>query len=409
VIRAAFFDDLKTLIVLGKSPLKGGLGGQMYKSMVLSLSIIVIFISCQKPGSEWKGTIEVADGILTVKNPSEPIYHEAILNLEEDLSIGASEGKDEYVFSRIGGLDVNSNGDIYAIDASSAQIRVFDSHGQYLRSIGRKGQGPGEMQMPMFAQITSQGEIAVYDYLTQRLIFFSLEGKYLKQASSARLRYPVLPLRLDSQGNIVGVQIMAPPPVGGKDIGKYDPNFELKFMIAQEEQNNNLKRGEFDIAMPTPLCAVSPNDIIVWGNSITYELNVLSSEGKKIRAIRKKHDRLAMTAAFRAKSEKELSELVASGIKINFPDRFPAFMDISADDRNWLWVRTYEPVEGEEDFYYFDIFDSEGKYLAKAPIRANINEESVWRRNALYTIEAGKGGFQAIKRFRIRWNIKRGG
>jgi hypothetical protein len=378
----------------------------MGKSIAVVLSIISFFISCHQPRSEWKGTIEVTDGVATVKNPEEPIYRGDIINLEEDLSIGEFEGKDEYTFSQINDLDVDDSGVLYGIDNSSAQVRIFDGHGQFLRTVGRKGQGPGELQMPLFVQITSQSEIAVYDYLTQRLVFFSLEGEYLRQVSSARLRYPVLPIRIDSYGNIIGAQIMAPPPVGGKDIGKYDPDFEPKFKIAQEEQNKNLKRGDFDVARPTLLCAVSPNDTIVWGDSRAYEFNVVGPDGKTIKTIQKKHERLAVTAAFREKSEKELSELVAGGIKVNFPDRFPAFMDVSVDDRDWLWVKTYEPVEGEEDFYYFDVFDSEGKYLAKVPIRVNIDEKSVWKHDALYTIETAKEGFQVIKRFRIRWNVQ---
>jgi hypothetical protein len=260
--------------------------------------------------------------------------------------------------------------------------------------------------MPLFVQITSQDEIAVYDYLTQRLVLFSLEGKYLRQVSAARMRYPVLPLRLDSCGNIVGIQIMAPPPVGGKDIGKYDPNFEPLFMIAQEEQNKNHKRGEFDIAMPTLHCAVSPNGNIAWGNSSVYEMHILNPEGKRIKKIQKVHSPRAMTVKEKERFEKEYSEVLASGGSLNFPDHFPAFMNIFVDDQEWLWVKTYERVEGEEDSYYFDIFDAEGKYLAKVPIRVNLDQSAVWKEKVLYTIETGKEGFQRIKRFRVRWKIQ---
>jgi hypothetical protein len=378
----------------------------MKRSIVLSLSIILLFVSCRQPRSEWKGTVEVVDGVAVVRNPEEPMYGGDILSFEEDLSIGASEGKDEYIFSRIRNIDVDSNGDIYAIDTSSAQIRVFNRNGQYMRSIGRKGQGPGEMQMPGFVQAASQNEIAAFDFLTQRLIFFSPDGIYLRAVSAARMRFPVMPLRLDSSGNVVGLQVMAPPPLGGQKIAKYGPDLELLFTIASDESNSVGKDREFEVAKPGLSCAVSPNDTIVWGNSSRYELYVLSPEGKKIRTIRRKYDPPAMTAAFRKKTEEELSEWAARGFKISFPDRFPAFMDVSVDDRDWLWVRTYEPVGEEEDSYYFDIFDSEGKYLAKVPIRVNLNEKSVWKSGSLYTIETSKEGFQMIKRFKVRWKIR---
>ena len=270
---------------------------------------------------------------------------------------------------------------------------------------GRKGQGPGEFQMPGFVQVTSQGEIAVYDFQAQRLVFFSPDG-HLPEAGI--LSQDTIPRNAHSaglQGNIVGYQVMAPPPIGGLDIAKYDPDYVPLFVIAHEEPDKAHREGEFALAKPGLVYAVSPNDTIVWGNSAVYELHILNQDGKPIRTIQKKYDRLPMTADFREKYEKELAGLVARGIKLSFPDRFPAFMDISVDEKDWLWVRTCEPVEGEGDFYYFDIFDSEGKYLVKAPIRVSLDQKSVWKNNALYTIEMGGDGFQMIKRFKVIWTI----
>jgi hypothetical protein len=378
----------------------------MKKTIVLIFSVILLFASCQRDQSGWKGSIEVVDGVQTVKNPEEPVYSGDVVGFEEDLSIGTAVGEDEYVFSRIGGIDVDDDGDVYAIDSSSAHVRVFDASGQYLWTIGRKGQGPGEFQMPGFVQVTSQGEIAVYDFQAQRLVFFSPDGTYQKQVSSARIRFPVMPIRLDSHGNIVGYQVMAPPPIGGLDIAKYDPDFEPLFAIAREEPNKDRRERVFDLAKPGFHCAVSPKDNIIWGNSSVYELHVLSPEGQPIRIIQKKCDRLPMTAGFREKYEKELAGLVERGIKLSFPDRFPAFMDFSLDEKEWLWVRTYDRLEGEEEYYSFDIFDAEGKYLARIPIRVSLDQKSVWKHNALYTIETGEEGYQMIKRFKVEWKIQ---
>ena len=377
----------------------------MKKSIVLAFSVVLLFASCQRDRAGWHGTVEVVDGVETVKNPEEPLYGGDVLSLEEDLSIGTSGGDDEYVFSRIGGMDVDSNGNIYVIDSSSAHIRVFDRSGQYLWTIGRKGQGPGEFQMPGFVQTTSQGEIAVYDYQAQRLVFFSPDGTYRKQVSSARARFPVMPIRLDSEGNIVGYQVMAPPPIGGVDFGKYSPEFEPLFTIAREEPDKDRKERVFDLAKPGFHCAVSPNDNIVWGHSSEYVLHVLNPEGKRIRMIQKKYERLPMTAGFREKYEKELAGLVGRGVKLSFPGRFPAYIDISVDEKDRLWVRTYERVEGEEEHYCFDVFDSDGRYLARVPMQVSLNLKSVWKNNALYTIETAKEGYQMIKRFKVIWRI----
>ncbi|HSA95010.1 MAG TPA: 6-bladed beta-propeller, partial [Acidobacteriota bacterium] len=98
----------------------------------------------------WKGSIETVDGIKTVRNPKTPMYPQGALELREDLSIGAAEGAEEYMFIRLRGLEVDDEGAIYALDQRKPRIDVFSSAGAHLRSIGRKGQGPGEFQTPFY-------------------------------------------------------------------------------------------------------------------------------------------------------------------------------------------------------------------------------------------------------------------
>ncbi|NIU02682.1 MAG: 6-bladed beta-propeller, partial [Aliifodinibius sp.] len=39
---------------------------------------------------------------------------------------------------------INSKGDIFIADGQNLHIQVFDHQGEFIRTIGRKGQGPGE-------------------------------------------------------------------------------------------------------------------------------------------------------------------------------------------------------------------------------------------------------------------------
>ena len=69
--------------------------------IILFLSFLLVFVSCQKKEAEWKGTIEEMDGVTVIKNPKEPMYGEDVFSLEEELSIGEAEGKEKYMFSPI--------------------------------------------------------------------------------------------------------------------------------------------------------------------------------------------------------------------------------------------------------------------------------------------------------------------
>jgi len=63
--------------------------------IIIFLLVLIVFVSCQKQEAEWKGTIEEVDGVTIVKNPKEPMYGQDIFSLEEELSIGEAEGREE--------------------------------------------------------------------------------------------------------------------------------------------------------------------------------------------------------------------------------------------------------------------------------------------------------------------------
>lgn len=65
-----------------------------------------------------------------------------------DLSIGQLEGPAEYAFGRVSGVAEGPGGEIYVSDSEAGAIRVFDAQGTFVRTLGREGQGPGEMERP---------------------------------------------------------------------------------------------------------------------------------------------------------------------------------------------------------------------------------------------------------------------
>jgi hypothetical protein len=378
---------------------------------ICAVFLWVIFIACsftlaqaienQKP--EWKGKIETENGVKVIKNPKSPLYPAGIFRLEEDLTLGKAEGEEAYLFSRISGLDVDDDGNLYVLDNRSAQVRVFDDRGVFLRAIGRKGQGPGELEMPVFIQVSHSGELIVFDYLRRNLVTFSLDGKYLRQS---RTREPFVPLGLDPEGNIVGMVVLAPPPIGGRELKKYFLTKDQPLVIAREDQDKNRQKTEMAIAKPTLACAVSPQGKIVWGRSDDYELRILDPQGAPIFIIQKKYDPLPFSERDRKFYQDEYADWIRAGGKLVFPDHFPAFMDICVDAEERIFVKTYQRIEGTADGRYFDIFDSDGKYLAKVPIRANLDHGSVWKKNKLYTIETDSAGNPVVRRYGVHWEFR---
>jgi len=71
------------------------------------------------------------------------------------------------------------SGDVYVADYSNHRIQVFTPEGQYLRTFGSKGAGPGELHDP--AGVAIDGDrVYVAEVNNHCVSVFSTEGKFLK-------------------------------------------------------------------------------------------------------------------------------------------------------------------------------------------------------------------------------------
>jgi hypothetical protein len=214
------------------------------------------------------------------------------------------------------------------------------------------------------------------------------------------------PIKLDSGGDLIA-SIIPPPPMGGIELKKFDSNLDLLMMISKTEKDDSYLRREIKAWRPSLYCVVTQNDNIVWGYPKKYEFQVLNPKGKLIRKISKDYEPLNVTKEdqerYMERYKRILTRLPRPESKIIFPKYFPAFTDVSVDDKGRIFARTYERVKNKERFFYFDVFDSEGKYIVKVPIFVGLNRPFVWKKNKLYTIEEDEDGFQVVKRYKVSW------
>jgi len=64
------------------------------------------------------------------------------LSLKEELALGKT-GNEETMLLNPRAVEVDQAGNIYVIDGKAVQIKVYDPQGNFIRAIGRRGQGPG--------------------------------------------------------------------------------------------------------------------------------------------------------------------------------------------------------------------------------------------------------------------------
>ncbi len=76
-------------------------------------------------------------------------------------------------------IAVNSQDHLYVLDADSNEVRVFDENGECLKTIGGKGNGPGQFTKAVNLAIDENDNLYVADQGTSRVHVFDARGKFL--------------------------------------------------------------------------------------------------------------------------------------------------------------------------------------------------------------------------------------
>lgn len=105
------------------------------------------------------------------------------LPVVEELRIGSLDDP-EVGFTRIGSVWESAAGELYVVERSEPELRVYDAEGALMRTYGREGEGPGEFQtMSDFGVLGDT--VWISDSRHRRLTMFGKEGDVLGTVSAS--------------------------------------------------------------------------------------------------------------------------------------------------------------------------------------------------------------------------------
>jgi len=362
---------------------------RLFYLSICILSFVFLFNSCGQQKSEWKGSIKYENGVTVVKNPKRPLYDEDVVGIKEVLSIGKTEGEEEYMFSQVRDIAVDDAGNIYVLDIKEANVKKFSKDGKYIKSIGKKGQGPGEIGMPAFITISKQNEIVVEDPLSRRFAFFSFDGDFIKNLSFAKMS--LVQIECDKEGNIIGGTVDVEKQV--YEVRKVSP--EIDFICSYGSSPFSRNPQIYNPFKPVLRWAVLSDDTVICGNAEEYVLEVYNPNGEIIKKILKDYDPVKITEEEIEEKKKE----ARPGRKLKIPTHHCPFYWFTVDDEGRIFVRTYKKAS-DGNGYYYNIFDKDGKYIVDILLMALPH---VIKNNMIYTIEEDDDGYQYVKRYKVTW------
>src|SRR5690606_66431 len=128
----------------------------------------------------------------------------SIDSLTPNLTIEALHDERHEKFIDICDVAIDAGRDIYILDYQAAEVRAFNSAGSYLRTLTRKGRGPGELEEANGMLLSSDGTLWIQDHAQWAVIGIGLDGTEITRFSMPLRMYGYLwDAALDSQGNFV--------------------------------------------------------------------------------------------------------------------------------------------------------------------------------------------------------------
>lgn len=141
-----------------------------------ALTFVVLLASaCGVEEVEW--TRPLGEGVPRIVHA--PVANEdrrGVVRVVRELVIGEEDGDFNYLFgTRAPHVSVDVDGRMFVADPTNLRVQVYDANGDYVRTIGRSGEGPGEFAFPYATAIAGQ-YLYVSDTQRSRLSRWSLDG-----------------------------------------------------------------------------------------------------------------------------------------------------------------------------------------------------------------------------------------
>ncbi len=161
-----------------------------FRTRVCALTTLVGICACDDVATTLEAGVVVdtlANGALHIRNSAEGAWALSGVEpwrLEEEIRIGRLEGEPEYTFGRVAAIVPAGDGRMWVLDGQAAVLRLYESDGRFVRSVGRSGSGPGEFGGANICSFMGpNGEIWIED-LTRRWQRFDLTGALLGEFRS---------------------------------------------------------------------------------------------------------------------------------------------------------------------------------------------------------------------------------
>lgn len=292
-------------------------------------------------------------------------------------SIGVEIGDSNYVFGAIAGAGFAGNGAIAILDAQKSSVSMFSADGEFIRTVGRDGSGPGEFLLPITMAFRPEGGLIVADGMGSKLVYFDENYEYLSETTGFIPSPPAQIVAID------GMEFIGMKP----DWEQNEDGMFMGFTVAKWTMDSSIPaivyHSEMSPFNPTDLSAMT-DDLALFtattdGTVFTapmsteeYSFTAWTSEGEEIYTyVNEDFERVEKTQSeMDLEAELVNAQMIAQGMPPSMANWEPvpyrnSINLLFVDGLDRLWVS-----KGTSDTDTFDVFDLDGNLLFTAALDA---------------------------------------
>jgi len=324
------------------------------------------------------------------------------------------------------GIDLDSEQNVYVGDLLNNRVHRYRSNGEYDRSFGRSGRGPGEFQAISGMRIGGDDSLYTYDLRSRRLtvyttktstnprttslppgperlepsatgtLYTGIEGLWLTQDGRSLVSYkrPINPMEESGKGRPLQIRNADSPT-------RAAPVLEMQ---ARQMLSLKGKGGAMLTVMPfgrKPIVEMGPENRIYFGESDSLVIRRKPIGGKRQTVVSREFSKVDLTEdLLRTRLEMGGNQDLLKNFDMVWakaPSHVPVFEDftVDGDERIWVAVNTSRALEGGHTEYW--IFGPDGDLVRKVRFDRLVFLKEFSGQN-VYGIATKPNGVQQIVR-----------
>lgn len=361
--------------------------------VVLASVVIWAWLNATKEASGPRYDLHTVNAEVRTATPPPlgPARESQRISLAEDLVLGLSETDPNNVFNYPTDVAVDKDGRIYVLDTGNYRVQVFKHNGEYLRTLGGRGEGPGD-----FASLTTlavAGDLVIVaDSTLNRISVWTTDGRF-QGTYSNKLDGEIRNMFGTGDGTLFAVYrtVIDRNPAGlntfNYTLGKISPEGVelLRYLVLEHSLGISVRRqmaGSVSAAVLRlgnyyPGFAVAPDGSVYASAAAEYEVAALEASGRPRWVLHADWQRKPIT-------RDEIDHLVetsnvdmnAEGVSLVGLDRVrrhPALSDwqpISVDGHGLIYVFPHIPFYWEATDWPVDVYTPDGERIFSGTIPA---------------------------------------